>query len=194
MAALRRIYNYGYGDKRATGRLESGGFIAWNPYRGRMGSYDVTRKGEISLGTLSLPLFAAVQADEIRIMREKLKRETEQMGSIDLMLYETQIARLHEASLYFLQVTGHVYKIGITSRPLETRLSEIARDIKPYLPDSEIKPLGVWQHAGRLERYWKYRYRHSQYRLGSLTEYYWFNDVAPVLRELRRLHLEIEVQ
>jgi hypothetical protein len=47
--------------------------------------------------------------------------------------------------------------------------------------------LGTWDHRGNVEPYFKYRYRRYQRLIGNLTEYFTFEDVKPILRDLRRM-------
>ncbi len=54
--------------------------------------------------------------------------------------------------------------------------------------------LGTWPHRGNVEKYFKYRYARFNYPIGSLTEYYKFDDesdVASVLRDLRRIKRKV---
>jgi hypothetical protein len=51
----------------------------------------------------------------------------------------------------------------------------------------ELVPLGTWAHRGNVELYFKHRYRRFQRVIGSLTEYFAFDDVKHVLRDLRRM-------
>lgn len=53
--------------------------------------------------------------------------------------------------------------------------------------------LGTWTHRGNVEKYFKYRYARFNYPIGSLTEYYKFDDesdAASVMRDLRRMKLK----
>jgi hypothetical protein len=51
----------------------------------------------------------------------------------------------------------------------------------------EFVPLGTWAHRGNVELYFKHRYRRFQRPPGPLTEYFAFDDVKLVLRDLRRI-------
>jgi len=80
-----------------------------------------------------------------------------------------------------------LYKIGVTQRSVDERVAEIAQDVRAVAGDVAIRVLGAWPQRGNVELYFKHRYAAHQRRLGSLTEYFAFEDVAPVLRDLRRM-------
>ena len=64
------------------------------------------------------------------------------------------------------------------------RLPEIERDLQQHYSSVEIKVLNTFQHRGNIELYFKHRYREFNYPIGKLTEYYRFDDVAPVMEDL----------
>ena len=70
---------------------------------------------------------------------------------------------------------------------MKDRLPEIERDLKQHYKNISIYVLGTWKHRGNIELYFKYRYREFNYPIGKLTEYYKFDDVAPVLNELHAM-------
>lgn len=160
--------------------------------------YSLTHKGKIPFGDLSLNLFNQFQEPLIRERHETLERaawlalgqESEATKLIDLKLFRAQMRRILETTLYFIQVTtgeGVLHKIGVTTRPLEHRIAEIRRDLLPYFGAVELVLLGTWAHRGNVELYFKHRYRRFQRPIGSLTEYFAFEDVKRVLRDLRRM-------
>ena len=109
---------------------------------------------------------------------------------IDYQIYLLQYRRILRNSLYFLEINadGEIYhKIGVTARSIDERIPEIERDLKQHFKSVSIKGLGFWEYRGNVEYYFKYRYRKYNHRIGSLTEYFKFNDVKPVLRDLRRM-------
>ena len=81
------------------------------------------------------------------------------------------------------------YKIGVTARQVEERLPEIKAELAGYVGEAKITVLGCWQHCGRVEHYFKYRFRAHNQRIGPLSEYFSFDadQAKKVLRELRRL-------
>ncbi|MFM6456049.1 MAG: GIY-YIG nuclease family protein, partial [Planktothrix sp.] len=105
----------------------------------------------------------------------------------DLQIYRAQLRRILLNSLYFLEIKadGEIfYKIGITTRQIEERIAEIQRDLKQHYSDIVVNLLGLWQHRGNVELYFKHRYKAFNYPIGSLTEYFKFSDVKPVLNDL----------
>jgi hypothetical protein len=80
-----------------------------------------------------------------------------------------------------------LYKIGVTKRPIEERITEIQRDLAAYSNKFEIKILETWKHRGNVELYFKHRYKEFNYKIGKLTEYFKFDDVEPVLLDLHQM-------
>lgn len=160
--------------------------------------YNLTHKGKIPFGDLSLNLFNQFQEPLIRERYETLERaawlaigqESEATKLIDLKLFRAQMRRILETTLYFVEVRtteGILHKIGVTTRPPEQRLAEIRLDLISHFDAVELISLGTWAHRGNVELYFKHRYRRFQRPIGSLTEYFAFEDVKGVLRDLRRM-------
>jgi hypothetical protein len=109
---------------------------------------------------------------------------------IDLRLYRAQWQRLLRCTLYLLTINdGKFYKIGVTNRPITDRIPEIQADLAPHFGATRIGVMGLWNHRGNVEMYFKYRYRGNQKPIGVLTEYFDFplDKVKSVLRDLRRM-------
>jgi len=106
----------------------------------------------------------------------------------DLKIYRAQLRRILVNSLYFLEVKadGNIfYKIGVTTRSIEARIAEVQRDVKAHYSDvAIISLLGLWEHRGNVELYFKHRYKAFNYRIGKLTEYFAFPFVKAVLNDL----------
>ena len=105
----------------------------------------------------------------------------------DLKIYQLQLRRILRFTLYFLQIKADnevLHKIGVTSREISNRLPEIERDLQQHYSKIAIDVIGTWQHRGNVELYFKHRYRGFNYRIGKLTEYYRFDDVALVIEDL----------
>lgn len=160
--------------------------------------YSLTHRGKIPFGDLSLNLFNQFQEPLILERHDTLERaawlalgdETEATKLIDLRLFRAQMRRILETTLYFIEVRtseGVLHKIGVTTRPLEQRIAEIRLDLVSHFGAVELVPLGTWAHRGNVELYFKHRYRRFQRVIGSLTEYFAFDDVKHVLRDLRRM-------
>ncbi len=109
---------------------------------------------------------------------------------VDFKIYRGQWRRILEKDLYLLQIVGDgetFYKIGVTSRGIKDRMIEIDRDLSQYYQNIQIEVLGVWEHRGSVEKYFLHRYRQEQFSIGNLTEYFKFQDIKPLLRDLRRM-------
>jgi hypothetical protein len=160
-------------------------------------TYQFTDLGKIPVGTLLLALFNQVQ--EPLLLSELMKLE----GSVeiaeaaglscleerraDLQIYRAQLRRILINSLYFLEVKadGNIfYKIGVTTRSIKERIAEVQRDVKAHYSDVAVSLLGLWEHRGNVELYFKHRYQPFNYRIGKLTEYFAFPNVKAVLNDL----------
>ncbi|MEW6499516.1 MAG: competence protein CoiA family protein, partial [Cyanobacteriota bacterium] len=174
-----------------------------NPYQNPPG-YEFTQLGIIPVGALPLKEFNQVQEplllkklfnmERLVELAQVLESLNQKERVIDLWLYRTQLRRILEHRLYYLEVEGDsetLYKIGVTKRPLEERMVEIRRDLRCHYKTIELKVLGTWEHRGNIELYFKHRYQPFNYRLGSLTEYYKFGtEASKVLNDLEQMHLK----
>lgn len=178
--------------------LEENGLInVFTDYFGRS-RHSLTHKGKIPFGELSLDLFNKYQEplitgkyeDMAWAARQAFGRDDSTMLFVDLKLYATQVKRILDTALYFIEVQtdrGILHKIGVTSRPLDQRLNEIRLDLMPHFGTVKLKPLGTWARRGNVEHYFKYRYQRYQKPIGTLTEYFAFDNIKSVLRDLRRM-------
>jgi hypothetical protein len=160
-------------------------------------TYQFTDLGKIPVGARPLALFNRVQ--EPLLLSELMKLE----GSVeialsaglsclderraDLLIYRSQLRRILVNSLYFLEVKADgscFYKIGITTRSIEERIAEVQRDVRAHYSDVVVNLLGFWEHRGNVELYFKHRYQPFNYRIGTLTEYFQFSNVKPILNDL----------
>lgn len=159
-----------------------------------------TNLGRIPVGGLPLALFNQVQEPMLLSELDKLERSANiaiaaglssaDERRADLEIYRAQLRRILLNSLYFLEVRadGQIFhKIGITTRPIEQRISEVERDMRSHFPEVAIALLGVWPHRENVELYFKHRYQRYNVRISSLTEYFRFPKVQPVLRDLQRM-------
>ena len=90
-------------------------------------------------------------------------------------------------SLYFVEVKvegNSFYKIGITTRLIEERIAEVQRDVRAHYSDVATNLLGLWEHRGNVELYFKHHYKAFNYRIEKLTEYFVFPNVKCTLRDL----------
>lgn len=160
--------------------------------------YNLTHKGKIPFGDLSLNLFNQFQEPLIRERHDQLEKAAlaalgtadESIALTDLRLFRAQMQRILETMLYFIEVRTKqsvLHKIGVTTRPLEQRLAEIHLDLVPHFGAVELVPLGTWAHRGNVELYFKHRYRRFRHPIHTLIEYFAFDDLKAVLRDLRRM-------
>jgi hypothetical protein len=108
----------------------------------------------------------------------------------DLRIYRAQLRRILLNSLYFLEVRADgqiLHKIGITTRPIEQRIVEVQRDVQAHYSDVVVNLLGLSEHRGNVELYFKHRYKRFNFRIDTLTEYFQFADVKRVLSDLHSM-------
>jgi hypothetical protein len=72
----------------------------------------------------------------------------------------------------------------VTTRSIEERIAEVQRDVRAHYSDVAVSLLGLWEHPGNVELYFKHRYPPFNYRIGKLTEYFQFPNVKVVLQDL----------
>lgn len=191
----REYKNTNYAIVTVPFELETKKLFNWTPE-----GYYFTDLGKIPVGGLPLFKFNTVQEplilSELNRLTNSCKMAEAIGGAIleeklaDLKIYRLQLERILRFTLYFLQIKADdktLHKIGVTSRTMSDRIPEIKRDLKQHYSNIEIDVLGTWQHRGNVELYFKHRYREFNYRIGSLTEYYKFSDVAPVLADLNQM-------
>src|SRR4028119_1484484 len=167
-------------------------------------SYQFTNLGKIPVGALPLALFNKVQ--EPLLLSELMNLE----GSVeialsaglscleerraDLLIYRAQLRRILVNWLYFLEVKADgqcFYKIGVTTRSISERIAEVQRDVRAHYSDVAVSLLGLWEHRGNVELYFKHRYQPFNYRIGKLTEYFQFPNVKVVLGDLHSMELKV---
>ncbi len=165
--------------------------------------YEFTNLGKIPVAALPLALFNQVQ--EPLLLSELVRLEesvevaeaaglsclNERLG--DLKIYRAQLRRILLNSLYFLEVKADgeiLYKIGVTTRLIEERIAEVQRDVRAHYSDVVVNLLGLWEHRGNVELYFKHRYKAFNYRIGKLTEYFLFPNIKTVLRDLYEMELK----
>lgn len=207
---VRDLRNYAEGDDSSVSfrALREHDLITRNTWTDAL---ELTKKARLILGTLSLDLFNKFQEPIIQERYQTLdltlryildanernrRVDARWRGSeidpttalTDLTLYRLQWQRILNLTLYFLRIDfGAYYKIGVTSRPVADRIAEIRTDLAPHGLGSKIDVLGTWPHRGNVERYFKYRYRAFNVRIGILTEYFQFPKIGDITRDLRRM-------
>ncbi|MDI9634363.1 competence protein CoiA family protein [Oscillatoria laete-virens NRMC-F 0139] len=150
---------------------------------------EFTELGKIPVGALPLKEFNYLQEYLILQKLSHFEQQVERSQLInsaklaeqliDLRLYRAQLKRILVHQLYYLEINadGKCFnKIGVTQRTVEERMAEVERDLRSHFRSYKLKVLGVWQHRGNVELYFKHRYKLYNYRIGSLTEYYEFDS------------------
>ena len=166
--------------------------------------YQFTHLGLIPVGALPLASFNKVQeplllSELVKLERSAAVAEAAGLSCLDerradLLIYRSQLHRILVNSLYFLEVKadGHCfYKIGVTTRSFEERIAEVQRDVRAHYSDVTVNLLGLWEHRGNVELYFKHRYKAFNYRIGKLTEYFVFPDVKPILNDLYEMEVKV---
>ncbi|MEG4329810.1 GIY-YIG nuclease family protein [Microcoleus sp. herbarium5] len=166
--------------------------------------YQFTNLGKIPVGALPLVLFNRVQKPLLLAELSKLENSAavaEAAGlscaderRADLLIYRSQLRRILINSLYFLEVKADgntFYKIGVTTRSIEERIAEVQRDVRAHYSDVAVNLLGLWEHRGNVELYFKHRYKAFNYRIGKLTEYFLFPNVKVVLNDLYGMEAKV---
>ena len=162
--------------------------------------YDFTNLGKIPVGALPLAQFNKVQEPLLLEELEKLTGAAERAQLLkstflneritDLRYYRAQLRRILQLKLYFLEIRVNgetLHKIGVTGRSMKERMAEVKRDLQKYYQQIEIQISGTWEHRGNVELYFKHRYQAFNYPIGTLTEYYKFKEIEPVLSDLQQM-------
>ncbi|MEG5087886.1 GIY-YIG nuclease family protein [Microcoleus sp. AT9b-C2] len=198
--------NYGIPRDLVNFRWELKGLVesSGDGYAPFLRSYQFTNLGKIPVGALPLVLFNRVQEPLLLAELASLEGSVEiaeaaglsclEERRADLLIYRAQLRRILVNSLYFLEVKtdeGCFYKIGVTTRLIEERIAEVQRDVKAHYSDVVVNLLGLWEHRGNVELYFKHRYKAFNYRIGKLTEYFAFPDVKAVLNDLYRMEAKV---
>ncbi|MEG4494864.1 GIY-YIG nuclease family protein [Microcoleus sp. D3_18_C4] len=182
------------------GLVESSG----DGYAPFLRTYHFTDLGKIPVGALPLALFNKVQEPLLLSELASLEGSVEIAEAAglsclderraDLLIYRAQLRRILINSLYFLEVKADgntFYKIGITTRSIEERIAEVQRDVRAHYSDVVVNLLGLWEHRGNVELYFKHRYQPFNYRIGKLTEYFAFPNVKVVLQDLYEMESKV---
>ena len=68
---------------------------------------------------------------------------------------------------------------------------EVQRDVRAHYSDVVVSLLGLWEHRGNVELYFKHRYKAFNHRIGKLTEYFAFPNVKVVLQDLYEMESKV---
>ena len=117
-------------------------------------------------------------------------RESLEFVCINFQIYSAQYQRVMKSNLYFLSIsteTKTFYKIGVTGRSIKERVKEINKELSIFYTNLSIFVIGIWSNYGNVEHYFKYKYRQYKTNIGKLTEYFYFQNIKPVLLDLNTL-------
>jgi len=112
-----------------------------------------------------------------------------------LDLYQKDREWFERFQLYFLEIKvseqAVFYKIGLTSRPLQQRISEIENSLEKLFGRPQIKVLYELPNIAFLERFFKQKYRMYRYDLEQFTEYflleaYVLEDIHKVFKYIKK--------
>lgn len=65
------------------------------------------------------------------------------------------------------------------------------RDVRAHYSEVAINLLGLWEHRGNVELYFKHRYQVFKDRIEKLTEYFVFFNVKRTLRDLFEMEARV---
>lgn len=163
----------------------------------------LTKIAKIFFGEASLYSFSEIQEKKISEKHEEIESCLDLNNPLldslltDLRIYRNQIRRVLSSDLYFIEIKtkseNTFYKIGVTTRNIDDRLSEIRTDLKKHFQIQSISVLRLLKHRGSIETYFKHRYRKHLNKdlktVGGFTEYFNFdkNERKRVLSDLTRL-------
>ncbi|NET45972.1 GIY-YIG nuclease family protein [Okeania sp. SIO2B3] len=163
-----------------------------------------TDLGKIPMGALSLQLFNEVQEPLLLAELNKFEQAAQRAElasysnlweyQADLKMYRAMLKRILLNSLYFLQIKTAqktFYKIGITTRPIEQRIAEVQQDLNKHFSHPIVNLLGLWEHRGNVELYFKHKYKDYNYRIGKLTEYFDIPDIKLILNDLFEMRTKV---
>jgi hypothetical protein len=135
-----------------------------------------TAKARILSTELALPEFC-------RVMEAEFKRAhllPELKSGIARRILEQELERIRQTTLYFLEIEAEgappLHKIGITTREVDSRITEIKRFLAPHLAVREIRPVFQLANVSYVEAYFKARFAAWQQTIGQATEYFSFGE------------------
>ncbi|MDK9781547.1 hypothetical protein KIT90_09215 [Vibrio sp. B172a] len=137
---------------------------------------------------LSIPDYAELQealfvAKEKQLIAHDVAHDTQ-----TTKFFRLRLATVLQQHLYVLRVSLEqdevcypLLKVGMTTRSIEERTSEICRDLEKFGRIQNIKVLGFFHHFGSLEKRLLKLIQPQQHKLGSLTEYSDLLSISPHL-------------
>jgi len=138
-------------------RLQTLELVKFNPFAGRGGGLELTKKGKIPFGELSLMLFNAFQDRclsrgmttwnaEQPLPRGRL---TARPANRPAAVPGAVAADPCQHALFSEHRRWQVYKVGVTTRDIQERIEEIRADLLPTLGTIKIDVLGTCRPGQR---------------------------------------------
>lgn len=160
-------------------------------YRDKRGNplFKLGKRALLALGQLSCRLFSEMFWNLFRDREGFVQSNTRRFFREDRLMFNALKRRMLLNGLYFLRIpheAGDLYKIGITTRTPNDRIREITPKLQKHFSlCGPVTCLGFWPHQTAVEAYFKFKYQAFRFSFGSETEYFQFEDIKPVLRDLR---------
>jgi hypothetical protein len=168
----------------------------WSPRPWDRSEYELTQKGKIPFGLATLQAFAVIQTELTYRRHQELHEAVEHLANgvhsslrhyirqpqpellssavVDLEIYRAQLRRYLNLSLYLLLIEHSgdtLYKVGVTSRPIDERMAEVERDLSGLFAVKKITSLRVLNGRGMVEVYTLHRFRQYRAAVSNHLEY-----------------------
>ncbi|WP_181136752.1 hypothetical protein [Vibrio hyugaensis] len=126
----------------------------------------------------SIPDYAELQEALFVAKEKQLLAYDRDHGTHTTKFFRLRLATILQQHLYVLRmcleqdsVCYPLLKVGMTTRSIEERMTEICRDLDKFGRIQNIEVLGFLHHFGSLEKRLLTLIQPHQHKLGSLTEY-----------------------
>ena len=126
----------------------------------------------------SMPDYAELQEALFVAKEKQLVAYDREHGTHTTKFFRLRLATILQQHLYVLRISleqDSVYypllKVGMTTRNIEERTTEICRDLDKFGRIQNIEVLGFFHHFGSIEKRLLKLMQPQQHQLGSLTEY-----------------------
>ena len=126
----------------------------------------------------SMPDYAELQEALFVAKEKQLVAYDREHGTHTTKFFRLRLATIMQQHLYVLRISLEqdsvcypLLKVGMTTRNIEERTTEICRDLDKFGRIHNIEVLGVFHHFGSLEKRLLKLMQPQQHQLGALTEY-----------------------
>lgn len=144
-------------------------------YRQKDAVSQLTPRAKAFAHQLTLREYAIFAESEHQLAMHRLAEQKGPQAKIALDMLKAEYQRWQKTRLYLIEIESDAdlfVKIGITTRPLEQRISEIRTFLKQHYPSIEIRPLFEVPKVPYLEGYFKSKYANHHLQIESTTEYF----------------------